>query len=162
MAILKDSGERTEFPTGAVRDIQIGKGRCDLLPLSVIRKLYHNLKKNEVANTLWSIEKYQEQGTVEVLYELLKFNFLYPDIETMLLEVARHFEDGAVKYGDRNWEKGINTSRYIDSALRHYFKGLRGDTDEPHDKAFIWNILCCIWTCENFPELNDYLIKEEI
>lgn len=33
---LKDSGERREFGTGAVRDIQEGKGRCDLMPLDVI------------------------------------------------------------------------------------------------------------------------------
>lgn len=30
---LKDSGARTEFMTGAVRDAQAGKGRFDLLPL---------------------------------------------------------------------------------------------------------------------------------
>ena len=29
---IKDSGERREFDTGAVRDIQEGKGRMDLLP----------------------------------------------------------------------------------------------------------------------------------
>jgi len=33
---LKDSGARTEFPTGAVRDIQEGKGRMDLLPFRAI------------------------------------------------------------------------------------------------------------------------------
>lgn len=30
---LKDSGERREVPTGAVRDRAVGKGRFDLLPL---------------------------------------------------------------------------------------------------------------------------------
>lgn len=34
MAELKDSGARREFESGAVRDIQEGKGRCDLLPLT--------------------------------------------------------------------------------------------------------------------------------
>jgi hypothetical protein len=33
---LKDSGTRTEFSTGAVRDGQEGKGRMDLLPASAI------------------------------------------------------------------------------------------------------------------------------
>ena len=28
MAVLKDSGERTEFQSGAVRDLGEGKGRC--------------------------------------------------------------------------------------------------------------------------------------
>ena len=33
---IKDSGERREFKTGAVRDIGEGKGRCDLLPLDIL------------------------------------------------------------------------------------------------------------------------------
>jgi hypothetical protein len=63
----------------------------------------------------------------------------------MFLEVAKHFEEGAKKYGDNNWRKGIPVYCYIDSALRHYLKWLRGDDDEPHDRAFVWNILCCVW-----------------
>lgn len=30
--MIKDSGERREFDTGAVRDIRFGKGRFDLMP----------------------------------------------------------------------------------------------------------------------------------
>lgn len=33
---IKDSGERSEFSTGAVRDCHKGKGRMDLLPVSAI------------------------------------------------------------------------------------------------------------------------------
>ena len=38
--VIKDSGNRREFETGAVRDIQEGKGRCDLLPLDVVANLF--------------------------------------------------------------------------------------------------------------------------
>lgn len=34
MKSIKDSGSRTEFPSGAVRDMSAGKGRMDLLPWS--------------------------------------------------------------------------------------------------------------------------------
>jgi hypothetical protein len=34
--VLKDSGTRTEFNTGAVRDGQAGKGRMELLPVRAI------------------------------------------------------------------------------------------------------------------------------
>ena len=33
--MIKDSGNRRAFESGAVRDMAEGKGRCDLLPLSV-------------------------------------------------------------------------------------------------------------------------------
>jgi len=32
---IADSGDRTQFDTGAVRDMHEGKGRCDLLPMCV-------------------------------------------------------------------------------------------------------------------------------
>ena len=40
MSEIKDSGNRREFSTGAVRDMAEGKGRCDLLPLDVISDLF--------------------------------------------------------------------------------------------------------------------------
>lgn len=36
---VKDSGERQSFSTGAVRDTQEGKGRFDLIPTVVLRRL---------------------------------------------------------------------------------------------------------------------------
>ena len=36
---LKDSGERREFETGAVRDMAAGKGRYDLVPYDPLRRL---------------------------------------------------------------------------------------------------------------------------
>lgn len=36
---IKDSGERTQFDTGAVRDMHEGKGRYDLLPWDAIHEL---------------------------------------------------------------------------------------------------------------------------
>jgi hypothetical protein len=60
-----------------------------------------------------------------------------------ITRIARHFEVGSKKYGDRNWEKGMPLSRYMDSALRHAFKHLEGQRDEEHLTAAIWN-LCCL------------------
>ena len=62
--------------------------------------------------------------------------------------VARHFETGAEKYGDRNWEKGQPVSRYLDSALRHAFEVVAGRNDEDHLAAAAWNLLCAIETRE--------------
>ena len=151
---IKDSGTRRQFPTGSVRDIQEGKGRCDLLPLAVVGY--------QLANpTFLQINNFMITGKPKFLYGALSSCGIYNDHHTMALEVSIHFEEGAKKYGERNWQKGIPTHCYIDSAVRHYLKWLRGDKDEPHDRAFCWNILCCIWTCLNKPELNDYAKKGE-
>ncbi len=37
--MIKDSGNRRQFDTGAVRDIQQGKGRYDLLPWEAIHEI---------------------------------------------------------------------------------------------------------------------------
>lgn len=39
MAEIKDSGTRTKFDTGAVRDGQVGKGRFDLIPYEAMERL---------------------------------------------------------------------------------------------------------------------------
>ena len=60
--------------------------------------------------------------------------------------LARHYENGAVKYGDRNWEKWQPLTRYLDSALRHTFKLLGRQADEDHAAAAVWNLLAYIET----------------
>lgn len=147
--MILDSGNRTEFSTGAVRDIQEGKGRCDLLPLDVVADAFE-------MEELKDISAFQKTGDAEYLRAMLSDVPFFLQAETLLLEVAIHFEEGAKKYGDNNWRRGIPVSRYIDSAVRHYLKYLRGDEDERHDRAFCWNIMCAIWTCRHKPELNEY------
>lgn len=146
---ILDSGNRRQFETGAVRDIQEGKGRCDLMPLDVVAEYLGN-------SGLADIAMFQQTGNYAFLYAAVKSFTVYPDEPTMLLEVAKHFEEGCKKYGENNWQKGIPVHCYIDSAVRHYLKFLRGDKDEPHDRAFCWNIMCAIWTCKHKSELNDY------
>lgn len=148
---IKDSGDRTEFATGAVRDMREGKGRCDLMPLEVvaeyIRRGISNPKNEERYWFFEDIARFQATNNTDFLYcamavfEPSAFEYT----STMLLEVAKHFEEGAKKYGENNWQKGIPTYCYIDSAVRHYLKWLDGQTDERHDRAVMWNLMCCIW-----------------
>lgn len=153
---IVDSGTRQEFPTGAVRDIQKGKGRCDLLPLDVVAE-YFTLY-GEPNKIIMSIHTFTTTGDYEVLFRVLdRFNEQHwKNNRTMFLELSMHFEEGAEKYGEDNWKKGLPVKCYINSAVRHYLKFLREDSDERHDRAFCWNILCAIWTCKHKPELNEY------
>ena len=141
---IKDSGNRRAFESGAVRDIQEGKGRCDLLPLEVVAKALDS-------RTIKNVADFVKTQDTEYLYKALNA-FVYEsdfrDLPSLFLEVSKHFEDGAKKYGEYNWQKGIPTQSYIDSAIRHLLKYKAGWTDEPHSRAFAWNIICLIWTMD--------------
>jgi hypothetical protein len=147
---LKDSGSRREFGTGSVRDVAEGKGRCDLLPLGVLADRLQ-------CKPLRYLQAYIRRGNISSLFFALDEHIGYglTNWADAMLDVALQFEAGCQKYGDRNWEKGQPLHVYIDSGVRHYLKHLRGDTDEPHGRAFIWNMLCAIWTHINKPELID-------
>lgn len=156
---ILDSGNRREFASGAVRDIQDGKGRCDLMALDVVCQYYYDIGLDIAFSIFELFEHFKTSGNPVHLLEILKYfceDRWNKDCNTMFLEVSKHFEEGAKKYGENNWQKGIPVHCYIDSAVRHYLKFLRGDQDEPHDRAFAWNIMCAIWTCEHKPELNEY------
>lgn len=150
---LKDSGGRRLFDTGAVRDIQEGKGRCDLMPIDVIA----DLVPESARPIMQAIGNYLQTGNPCQLLESIKLfvDYIQSDIFTALLELSKHYEDGCNKYGERNWEKGIPLHCYIDSGIRHLLKYLRGDTDEPHDRAFIWNMVGAIWLHSHRSDLID-------
>lgn len=162
---VKDSGARRSFDTGAVRDIAEGKGRCDLLPLDVLAKMFG---VDEAADIFNQINIYVRTGNVDSLYRaIVSFmdNFTNSrgtnDYGDWMLDVAKHYEAGAAKYAERNWEKGIPLHCYIDSGVRHYLKFRAGWDDEMHDRAFLWNMLCAIWTHEHKPEMIDLPFAEQ-
>lgn len=152
---LKDSGARREFPSGAVRDIAEGKGRCDLLPLHEVADFLDDAVISVIADAI----DYKAPYMLHTAIRIFSKDRGWHDWDAML-EVSKHYEDGCLKYGEKNWMKGIPCHCFLDSAIRHYFKYKRGDTDEPHDRAFIWNILGLIWTLNNKPELNDIWVNE--
>lgn len=69
-----------------------------------------------------------------------------------LIELSKLLEQGAIKYGDRNWEKGIPLSSFLDSGQRHIANFMIGRTDEPHLVQAAWNILCAIDTLVRIKE----------
>lgn len=111
--MIKDSGNRTEFETGAVRDMKRGVGRMDLLPWYGI------------------------------------------------MEVSKHCEEGAEKYGEHNVDKGIPLHSLCDSAARHLAKFIAGETDEDHLRAAAWNLLWALNQRKTHPELDDLYSHKE-
>jgi hypothetical protein len=86
-----------------------------------------------------------------------------------LKRLAQHTQNGMQKYGARNWEKGQNLGRYLDSAVRHIYAYLEGKRDEDHLAAAMWNLQGIIHTeemikrgllPESLNDLPNYLAKE--
>lgn len=154
---IKDSGDRTEFKSGAVRDMKIGKGRCDLLPLDVI----YCLNSDEGIEDKFYIymNSFITEKNIDILIRLTNdfINSNFSTREEAFLELSKHFELGCNKYGENNWRKGIPIKSYIDSSIRHYIKYVNEEDDENHRVACLWNLVCCIWTFMNNKELkNDF------
>ena len=103
---------RTEFETGAKRDMPAGKGRMDLLPWYGI------------------------------------------------MEVSKHCEEGALKYGEHNVDKGIPLHSLLDSASRHLAKYMVGMDDEDHLRAACWNLLWALNQRVTHPELDDRFVPK--
>ena len=72
-----------------------------------------------------------------------------------IIEVAKHCENGAKKYGEHNVDKGIPTHSLCDSAARHLAKYFEGWDDEPHLLAAAWNLLWAIQMEIKHPEMVD-------
>jgi len=88
---MEDSGKRSEFETGAVRDAAEDKPRPDLI------SPYAQWRKGE-----W-------------------------------------LRLGAIKYAERNWEKGIPFSRCVASMFRHLLQYMMGRKNEDHLAAIAVN-----------------------
>ena len=161
--VLADSGKRTSYEGGGVRETDCGKGRCDLLPLDIVDELiYHETPwhytsiPNLINHYIWVLDEEHEDYTI--LLEAFKgfaIKELGWGLSTALIEVSKQFEEGAKKYSPNNWRKGLPVHCYLDSAVRHYLKWVRGDKDEPHDRACLWNLICAAWTIKHKPEFID-------
>lgn len=153
--MIEDSGNRRQFESGAVRDIVQGKGRCDLMPLDVVGLLLEDA-------VILNVHDFVANGGTKVapLMDALKViaeTEYTGNLQAMIHDVSHHYEEGALKYGERNWEKGIPLHSFIDSGVRHWLTHTDKDSEsqENHLRACVWNLLGALWTVLHRPELND-------
>lgn len=77
--------------------------------------------------------------------------------------LAIHLQNGAKKYGDRNWEKGMDCSRLFSSAKRHLDQALErslgGRVGDPEDHlaAVMFNVMALL----HFDEVYDREMAED-
>lgn len=131
ISCIKDSGDRTAFESGAVRDLQNNKNEDRLVPYYLLVD-----DKTMVGRTLFEINLNEDFESINILITLLKLET--PDLVERL---AKHYTEGANKYDEYNWCKGIPLKSYKNSAARHYYAWKIGKTDEDHLAALLWNII---------------------
>ncbi len=77
-----------------------------------------------------------------------------------LREVARACAEGAAKYSDFNWERGMPVHDLLNHAIAHVYAFLSGDRSEPHLGHAAWNLLSAIHSHELWPHLNDGHLRQ--
>lgn len=72
-----------------------------------------------------------------------------------LRRLAETYAEGAAKYGDNNWLKGIPASNLLNHLEVHLNKFKSGDTSEDHLAHAAWNLFTLMHFQETRPELID-------
>jgi hypothetical protein len=79
-----------------------------------------------------------------------------------LRRLAETCAEGAQRYGDHNWEKGIPASVMLNHALRHIALYLAGDASEDHLAHAAWNLLAVCHFEEAMPAMIDVPSRKEV
>jgi len=171
---VMDSGKRQSFDTGSKRDTDDGKGTPHLIagePFVKVRE-YFKLTGTVYIDTfvsdkkalslaiedhLWKYTQLVEnrEDNIKEIYEAFELTCYlialdegqpYNHYYCAYNRVARHYQNGAIKYDVNNWRLGQPVSRYFDSANRHLWKLQAGLVDEDHHAALLWNLIAIIQT----------------
>lgn len=70
-----------------------------------------------------------------------------------LRRLALIYDEGAKKYGDYNWHKGMPISDTINHAVEHLYRYLAGDITEDHLPKVAWAMFAVMYYEKNNPEL---------
>lgn len=90
--------------------------------------------------------------------EETRFDLITPIGERRL---AATYAEGAAKYGDNNWLKGIPASDLLNHAKRHINLWLAGDATEDHLAHAAWGLFAVMHFEETRPELIDVPARKE-
>jgi hypothetical protein len=89
-----------------------------------------------------------------------RYDLIIPKM--MIVSMFQRWADlmtrGAIKYGERNWEKAgteEELERYYASAFRHFMQWYTGETDEDHAAAVFFNIQGAEYVKERLNQKGD-------
>ena len=79
-----------------------------------------------------------------------------------VIELSKHCEDGAKKYGEHNIDLGCQYHSLADSGARQLAKWIAGVQDgENHLRAACWNLMWLLEETITRPDLNDMYWNEK-
>ena len=73
--------------------------------------------------------------------------------------IAETCHEGAVKYSDHNWERGMPVNDLLKHAIRHVYLYLGGDRSEDHLSHAGWGLLAAMHSDELWTHANDRTLR---
>jgi hypothetical protein len=150
---LRDAEQRARRFSGAYHGTS---GTLAGLLLHTIHMVRHyqeadEVKEQEGANVRFATGAVRSSDAEATRYDLIS--------PIGLEAVARTCAEGAAKYSDFNWEKGMPVGDLLNHALRHVYKYLAGDRSEDHLPHAAWGLLAAIHSEQLWPELNEGTLR---
>ena len=102
-----------------------------------------------------------DSGAVRAKLDDVRFDLISP---VALRRLATTYSEGAVKYGDNNWRKGMEFSNVINHVLEHINAYLANKGDKEHEDHLAhaaWGLFTLMDQEETAPGFNDLYFQQE-
>jgi len=76
-----------------------------------------------------------------------------------LRRLAETCHEGAVKYSDFNWERGMPIHDILNHVIAHAYQYLSGDRSEDHLAHLTWGGMAAMHSEELWPQLNEGTLR---
>lgn len=109
-----------------------------------VSEIFAQSVMSRIASPNWREERPLPMATEGLKFDQGKarYDLVPPEIEEAIAQVLTF---GANKYGDRNWEKGMNWGRAYAALRRHMNAWWSGEDNDPETgMPHTWHAACCI------------------
>lgn len=101
-----------------------------------------------------------ESGAVRGVEDsIARFDLITP---VGLRRLAETYGEGAIKYSDENWLKGIDAKNLMNHAMTHINKYMAGDKTEDHLAHAAWNLFAIMHFEELKPDMINITTRMEL
>jgi hypothetical protein len=102
------------------------------------------------------LRKFESGAVRDAEADSTRYDLIAPE---GMRRLAETYAEGAKKYDDHNWRKGMPVSATANHAIKHIFKYLAGWTDEDHLAHAAWGLFALMEFEKTHPELDDRYFK---